>query len=343
MTALLEHPPASTVESVSDDWERIVAALTRRELVERGLAVGAVALLGGDLAAAASAADGQRTIATTQGPVRIPVQPKRVVTVDWYSLPILLDLGYRPVGVPTQLAEGLLPRYGALYGRLPKVGSVDQPRLERIAALHPDLIIGLDQFNAGLYGKLSGIAPTALFRWKSSGDWAALAHSVSDAVGRLGREKSLEASYRARTAAFRKKHAQVLARTKWGIATGGAYNGKAVAYVWHANSDTGSILAAAGVHFAKASAGSVPGGVTGISFEQLDRLQDADVIVVEGTESGAVAPYSKPLVTQPTFKRLPAAKAGHVYPLAQFFPTSYGQAIALLDGLERVLARLAHS
>lgn len=315
--------------------------LTRRRLVERAAGLGAAALLGGDLASTAFAATGRRTIATTQGPVSIPVQPKRVVTVDWYSLPILLDLGYRPIGVPTELADGLLPEYRALYRRLPKIGSVGQPKLEQIAALQPDLIVGLDQFNATLYPKLSGIAPTALFRWQSSGDWLALARSVAGAVGRTGKERALERAYRARAAAIRSRHAKTLAATRWDVATGGTYNGKAVAYLWHANSDTGTILAAAGVRFARASAGKVSGGVTGVSFEQLDRLHDADVIVVEGTASGAVGPYSKPLVGQPTFKLLPAARAGHVYPLAQIFPSSYRQALALLDEVDRVLVRVA--
>ncbi len=139
---------------------------------------------------------------------------------------------------------------------------------------------------------------------------------------------------------MRNAHASQLAKLKVAIATGGTNGNQAVGYLWHANSDTGQVLRAAGVHLAKASASNADGGVTETSFERLDVLRDADVIVVAGNGHGGVDSYSRPLITAPTFKALPAARAGHVYALDQIFPTSYRQAIVLVSELDAVLKQL---
>src|SRR5262245_38827538 len=62
---------------------------------------------GGSRSSTTSGAVRMRTVQTPAGPVQVPVAPRRVVAVDYYSLPDLLEVGYTPVGVPTDLGDTL--------------------------------------------------------------------------------------------------------------------------------------------------------------------------------------------------------------------------------------------
>jgi len=323
---------------------RIVNELTRRGFLGAAGLGGGAALLGlaGCSSSPRTAAATTRQVATAFGSVDVPANPKRVVCVDTYSVNALFDIGFTPVGVGGGAEDFVLPKDRKTYTGLTKVSSAaGEIDIEAVAALHPDLIVGLNQPPiAAVRTKLAGIAPTAVFSWDNPAEWKTLVASVTTAVGRSGDETALEQRYRTRAAKLRTDHADMLPRVQWDLITGSQDQ----AYVWLASSDIGVVLADGGVRFASASGGkslgSNPGGSVPVSFERLGALDAADAIAVRAGTDGQPDATTKTLLQQPTFKALPAAKAGRVFPLKAFFPFSYGQGIALLDELDPILTRL---
>jgi iron complex transport system substrate-binding protein len=113
-----------------------------------------------------------RTVTHARGTTRLEHKPQRVVVLDTGEIDEVLALGIVPVGTATP--NGTVPSY--LQPRLAgstNVGSLDGLRLEAIAALKPDLILGSQLRVDALYDQLSAIAPTVLsirpgFPWKEN-------------------------------------------------------------------------------------------------------------------------------------------------------------------------------
>ncbi len=113
-----------------------------------------------------------RTITHARGTTRLERKPERVVVLDTGEIDAMLALGTVPVGTATP--NGTVPSYlqPQLQGST-NVGSLDGLRLEAIAALQPDLILGSQLRVDELYDQLSAIAPTVLsirpgFPWKEN-------------------------------------------------------------------------------------------------------------------------------------------------------------------------------
>ncbi len=97
------------------------------------------------------------------GETCVPSQPQRVITLDPGSLGNTLALGVQPIGTAT--LDDQLPDYlQAQSSDLELLGHPNQPSLEKITLLKPDLI--LTDTRTDLYQRLSAIAPTV-----ASEDW----------------------------------------------------------------------------------------------------------------------------------------------------------------------------
>lgn len=362
MTALLEARPirvASPVVltapvDVDAEFARIVDELSRRGFL--GGVAGAALLLGGCSAAGsadseaspASSAPATQTIKTKYGDVTAPASPARVVCVDVYTVSALLDVGFTPVGVGDGALDVMQAKYDSAYQSIAKVASADdEVNVEAIVALSPDLILGVDYpYIAQVRTQLAGIAPTAIFTWDTSGDWAPMATAAATAVGRGSEGQALEAQYHQRADQIRAQYADLLSTARFDLVTAGGGQ----AYVWLPDSGVAGVLAAAGVQFASASKGpgveasadDLASGFKAISYEQLSVLDDATAIIALGTPSGAMDPDSKAMTKEAVFARLPAAKAGQVSAFVNFFPFSFGQALAALEELTAALDRLEH-
>jgi len=88
----------------------------------------------------------------------------RVVALEWEYVEDLLALGMQPVGVAD------IPGYQQFVQIEPTlaetvidVGTRQEPSLEAIAQLQPDLILGVELRHQPIYDTLSAIAPTLLF------------------------------------------------------------------------------------------------------------------------------------------------------------------------------------
>jgi iron complex transport system substrate-binding protein len=87
----------------------------------------------------------------------------RVITLEYHATEMALALGLRPVGVADAKGYARWVGYGkAQLAGVANVGSRQQPSLEAMARLKPDLIVGVDFRHASLRGLFGRIAPTLL-------------------------------------------------------------------------------------------------------------------------------------------------------------------------------------
>ncbi|MEK0315625.1 iron-siderophore ABC transporter substrate-binding protein [Cohnella sp. 56] len=115
---------------------------------------------------AASSADagGTRNIKHALGELPIKGVPKKVVVLEWTYAEELLTLGVQPAGVADiENMKKWTATPTALSTDVQDVGTRQEPNLETIAALEPDLIIGVKFRHEATYDQLNGIAPTLLF------------------------------------------------------------------------------------------------------------------------------------------------------------------------------------
>lgn len=145
--------------------------------------------LTGTLAAAQTAPCSGKLVTHALGQTCVKGVPKRVVTLEWTYTENVLALGVQPVGaadlagyrewvrIPVPLAPGLQD-----------VGTRQQPSLERIRALKPDLIITAKLRSAQNYAQLSAIAPTLVFDAYAGGSqYGEMRSTFSTIAGVLGR------------------------------------------------------------------------------------------------------------------------------------------------------------
>jgi len=131
-------------------------------------AASAASSAGGSGAAASGVADAASfpvEIPNAFGTAVIPAVPERVVVIGFTEADTVLALGTVPVGIQqfvTTFASGVGPwAEPLLTGEDPTVFTTFDLNFEQIAALQPDLIIGLNRgVTAEDYPKLTAIAPT---------------------------------------------------------------------------------------------------------------------------------------------------------------------------------------
>ncbi|WP_394497351.1 ABC transporter substrate-binding protein [Nonomuraea sp. JJY05] len=123
------------------------------------------------------------------GETVIPAQPKRVVALDQSFVDAVLTLETPVVGYTTYRSiDSTLPDYlgtvAAQYGKeATPVGTLEEPSLEKIIALKPDLIVSAKVRHEALYDKLSKIAPT-VFSETTGAIWKENVRLMGQALGK---------------------------------------------------------------------------------------------------------------------------------------------------------------
>jgi iron complex transport system substrate-binding protein len=152
------------------------------------------------------AAEPFRVVAHAMGETAIPAQPQRVVALDQSFVDAVMTLETPVVGYTTYRAiEEELPDYlgplVATYGSeaIP-VGTLEEPSLEQVAALEPDLIVSAVVRHEELYNQLSQIAPT-VFSETTGAIWKDNLRLMGQALGKedLAETKITEYEQRAAT------------------------------------------------------------------------------------------------------------------------------------------------
>ncbi|WP_334076812.1 iron-siderophore ABC transporter substrate-binding protein [Paenibacillus sanfengchensis] len=98
------------------------------------------------------------------GTAKIEGTPKRIVALEYTYAEDLLALGIQPVGVADVKGyQTWVNTTPGLDDSVQDVGTRQEPNLEAIMALEPDLILTTDFRSKDIYDKLEGIAPTLAF------------------------------------------------------------------------------------------------------------------------------------------------------------------------------------
>ena len=112
----------------------------------------------------AACEDGFKAVTHALGEICVPGNAERVIALEWTLAEDLLALGLQPAGVAD--IEGYktwlqIPQ--ELDETVADVGTRQEPNLEAITALAPDLILAVNFRHAEIYDTLNAIAPTLMF------------------------------------------------------------------------------------------------------------------------------------------------------------------------------------
>ncbi|MGC4108017.1 MAG: ABC transporter substrate-binding protein [Thermomicrobiales bacterium] len=345
----------TTLRSVSTDmlvdWtleerEALVSSLTRRGFVATAASIAALAGLGGRVGAQTPAATpgdgGTRMVETVNGPVEVPANPTRVVSIDSYSLAALIDSGLVPVGVPELDLDSFIAPYKDALTGVPTVGTFQGIDVEKIKVLQPEVILAISApWATDIYDQLKQIAPTVILDYDVPNAWQVLSDQFATAVGREADLAKVKETYAERTASVKATYADAMASLKWAVAIGwGAADNQFALY--YPDSAPGVILTDCGAQFIAASAGKT-GTSERFSYERLSLLEDADVLLTYGTRDGEPEEQTQAMIDQPLFQALKVAQEGHVFALSNVIPSSYGAAILFVGSVEAIIGQVTGS
>lgn len=146
-----------------------------------------------------------RMIQHAMGESEVTAEPKSIIVLDNGTLDNLLALGIKPVGAPTVFLEDPYPSYlkDQTEG-IQNIGTIDEPNLETIASLNPDLILGSKDTHEAIYEKLKQIAPT-VFVETLGATWQDNFTLQAEAIGKQAESKTLLDNYFARLDDFKEQ------------------------------------------------------------------------------------------------------------------------------------------
>ncbi|SFE26014.1 iron complex transport system substrate-binding protein [Lentibacillus persicus] len=104
------------------------------------------------------------TIEDAAGEKTIEGTPEKIVALEWYNAEQLLSLGIQPAGVPN--IEGFnswMNIEEELGDSVEDVGTRQEPNLEAISRIEPDLIIAAEFRHEQIIDRLNDIAPVVMF------------------------------------------------------------------------------------------------------------------------------------------------------------------------------------
>ncbi|MET0189910.1 MAG: iron-siderophore ABC transporter substrate-binding protein [Pseudonocardia sediminis] len=243
---------------------------------------------GSDPAAGGGAAGGAPvTVDHKYGQTQVPAAPQRVVSLGYTDQDALLALGVVPVAIREFTGEQPSATWpwaqSRLGGAQPQVLPVGEVSVEQLAALRPDLIVGI---SAGLtqaqYDTYSRIAPTvaAPNGFVDYGTpWQDATRLTGQAVGKAAEADTLVTDLETRIAATKTQFPQLNGKTVAGVLPSTA--SQAEFFVWGPQDLRARFFAGLGMRGVPAfdqNAGDKFYGT--FSSEQLGRLDEADVVAL---------------------------------------------------------------
>ncbi|MEO0767965.1 MAG: iron-siderophore ABC transporter substrate-binding protein [Cyanobacteria bacterium J06649_4] len=273
--------------------------------VAGGLAVG-LWLVGCQPEAALSPASPTtvQTIHHALGTSEVPVSPQRVVVLDTAPLDAALALGIQPIGT---VVYGQPPEYlKEQIQDIEIVGEGNQPNLETILRLKPDLILGSKVGLEDRYEQLTQIAPTVLTEGSGrASDWQENLQLYAQALGKSAQAERLLQAYQQSVLELQEKIGQPQSIE---VSVLIAYTERLSAYT--TGSFSGSVLQDVGVSRNPAQDDS-EGYALRLSPEALDEL-DGDYIFLIYSTSRQGGFQKEDFVTAPIWSQLQAVQKDRV-------------------------------
>ena len=289
-----------------------------------------IALLAGLMTLSAQAAT--REVEDAFGnTVTVPATPERVVTLNEIDLDTALTLGVTPIGTVNGRGQASPPRF--LEGKVPSsikvVGDLDNPNLETLLELEPDLIL-TGPVKPEQLAILNEIAPTVVtFKWAEP--WRASMQRTAHVLNKDAEAKAFLNRYEARVAEARenlKDHqGETFSIVRW--------NPKGPSYMFK---DAFSSTVVEDVGLVRPAHQQDPGHThsMALSLESLELL-DADWLVI-GTlaTSGEAVQALRQAEETPAFRQLSAIQAKRFAAVDGSLWTSLGGPMAALQVIEDV-------
>ncbi len=249
------------------------------------------------------------------GETCVPNQPQRVITLSVPSLGDAIALKVKPIATIVYFDEP--PPYLAEHLDFIQIlGKEEQPSLEKIVALKPDLIIGIKYATEAIYSQLAQIAPTVADDWEGYPSWRAHFDFVADVLGKTDLAQQVWSHYDQRIQSL----TTALEKDQQNPEVSFVHTCCGTIDLDLKNSFNGSILADAGLRRPSAQAVPVDGGIVKLSEERLMDI-DGDVLFVaaDGTEAAQTITELK---QNPLWQKLRAVQNNRVYPVN--YPTWRG-------------------
>ncbi|MED3834395.1 helical backbone metal receptor [Peribacillus frigoritolerans] len=109
-----------------------------------------------------------RTIKHEMGETEMKDTPKKIVTLELSFVDSLNALGIKPIGISDDNKKEMITKLVGQEMDYTSVGTREQPNLEVISSLQPDLIIADAERHKGIYKDLQQIAPTIVLKSRES-------------------------------------------------------------------------------------------------------------------------------------------------------------------------------
>ncbi|MFD0412484.1 ABC transporter substrate-binding protein [Streptomyces sp. NPDC127108] len=149
--------------------------------------------------ASAGEASGTRTVKDATGrTVKVPAQPKRIVTLTQEDLDAVLALGVEPVGITNGQGLDKPPAYLADKVKdVDVVGNLLQPVMDKVVAAKPDLILAGDMQDEQVLKQLREITPATLVTMAPTDEWKLSFRGIGNAVNKLDKANKVIADHEA--------------------------------------------------------------------------------------------------------------------------------------------------
>lgn len=246
-----------------------------------------------------------RTISHAMGTAQVPIVPQRVVTLDTAALDAALAVGVKPVG---SVVYGSFPDYlGEQTASIQSLGDINQPNLEVLIGLNPDLIVGTKIGSRSIYQKVTNVAPTVFSEGSGrSGDWQETFRLYAEALGKADVGEEALHAYRQQVSQLRQQLGDVADMQVSVLTTGQGSIG-----FYTLKSFSGSVLQDVG--FDRPPAQKRPSRwAKMVSREDLDSL-DGDFIFLIHSDTFPGSLAKQEFISDPVWSQLEAVKQNQVY------------------------------
>lgn len=271
----------------------------------------------GDQAAAAQPV----TVKHARGEYTFDSVPQKIVVLEWALAEDVMALGVQPVGVADIQGYNSWVKAGPAFAEsVVDVGTRQEPNLETIASLQPDLILTVDFRSANSYEMLQGIAPTIVFgsefEENLKSPYSYMINTFNTIAEVLGKQEEAAAVL----AQLESKTAEVKQRLKDAGKEGAPFvitqawsnQNAAVMRLFTDNSMAVELFEQAGLQNAFEPAAFQPNGYETVSVEALPQVQDANFFYVAQDNDNV---FETILKDNPVWEGLNFVKENRTYPL----------------------------
>lgn len=259
------------------------------------------------------------TVKHARGEETFTETPKRVVVLEWSLAESVLSLGVQPVGVADIKGYHKWVKAGPDFNSdVVDVGTRQEPNLETISSLKPDLILTEDYRSD--YDQLKAIAPTIVFNSQleenQKSPYNYMVNSFQTIAKVLNKTKEGDAVLAHMKDSFDKAKQKLKDAGKEGasfvVTQAWSDQNAATMRLFTDNSMAAEVMKQIGLNNAFKPAKFQPDGFETVSVEALPQVQDANFFYVVQDDDNV---FEKQLKDNAVWKGLKFVKEGRTYPL----------------------------